>query len=128
MIDKSTISGWKTYQTKITYKNCTLSSIYTKYIPILGNLNVVATFENCNFNISRYTLALNYGTLIFNKCNFIFNNLNTSKNVVDLNYSGYGYATCPWYFNNCYFETSLPVNIYGGNVVNPTIIGDAKIV
>ena len=128
MIDKSIISGWKTSQTKITYKNCTISSVYAKDVRILGNLNVVATFENCSFNISRYTLALSYGTLTFNKCNFIFNNLNSSKNVVDLNYSGYGFIKCPWYFNDCHFETSLPINIYGGNVVNPTIIGDVKII
>lgn len=46
---------------------------------------------------------------------------------VDLSRSEHGYITSPWYFNNCYFESSLPVKVNGGNIVNPTIIGNITI-
>ena len=112
----------------ITYNRCTINSTYTKDTELFGHLKVVATFENCNFNISRYTLALNYGTLTFNGCDFIFNNLNSDENTVGLNASGYGFVKCPWYFNDCRFESSLPVDIYGGNVINCETVGNIRII
>lgn len=125
MISKSIINGWKASGTDILYKNCTINSHYTTSINLLGsNLNTKATFESCVFNISRYTLALSYGTLTFNSCQFKFNELNQSISSVDLNKSGYGFVISPWYFNSCYFESSLPVRVNGGNVINPTINGN----
>ena len=125
MTTESIINGWKTAATNILYKNCNINSYYTNSINLLGsNINVKATFENCNFNISRYTLALSYGSLTFNSCQFKFNELNQNTTAIDLNKSGYGYVKCPWYFNNCYFESTLPLRINGGNVVNSTIVGN----
>ena len=125
MTTKSIINGWKTEATNILYKNCNINSYYTTTINLLGsNINVKATFENCNFNISRYTLALSYGNLIFNTCNFKVNELNQSTSIIDLNRAGYGFVRCPWYFNNCYFESTLPIRVNGGNVINPTINGN----
>ena len=46
---------------------------------------------------------------------------------MDWNRSGYGYEKCPWYFTNCTFESELPVTIGGGNIVNPTIIGNVTV-
>ena len=128
MVDKSIMSGFKADTTVITYNNCTINSTYTKDTKLFGSLKVIATFENCNFNISRYTLALNYGTLTFNACDFIFNDLNSDENTVGLNASGYGFVKCPWYFNDCRFESNLPVDIYGGNVVNCETVGNINIV
>lgn len=125
MTSKSIINGWKTSSTDILYKNCNINSYYSTSINLLGsNLNTKATFESCVFNISRYTLALSYGTLTFNSCQFKFNELNQSISSVDLNKSGYGFVISPWYFNNCYFESTLPVRVNGGNVINPTINGN----
>lgn len=125
LTDSSLMNGWMINETKILYSNCSITSNYTQDIQLLGSsLKTNATFEKCKFNISRYTLALSYGSLTFNSCDFIFNSLNTNKNSIDLNSSGYGYQRCPWYFNNCYFHSTLPIIIYGGNVNNPTISGN----
>lgn len=129
MNSKPIIDGWKPSGTELLYQNCTINSIYTKNIQLLGSsVAAKSTFDNCIFNISRYTLALSYSTLIFNNYNFIFNDLNTDKNSIDLNRSGYGYEKCPWYFNNCHFKSNLPIKIYGGNVVSPIIEGNIIII
>lgn len=122
MKTKSIIDGWKTEKTNITYLNCSINSNYRKNIQLLGqNLNTNVLFKNCNFNISRYTLALNYGNILFDRCIFNFNSLNNDSNAVDLNHSGYGFKNSPWSFNNCEFYSNLPIKIYGGNVINPTL-------
>ena len=108
------MNGWKTESTDITFRYCEINSSYNKEINLLGeSLNTKASFNNCKFNISRYLLTLNYGSLSFEGCDFKFNDFNTDKDVVDLNSSGYGLEECPWYFDKCTFESKLAMNIYG---------------
>lgn len=127
LVDKSLMEGWKTESTDMSFNDCNISSTYEEEKNLLGeSLNTKATFNNCKFNISRYLLTLNYGTLNFNNCEFKFNDLNKSKEYVDFNQSGYGFEQCPWYFNNCLFESSLPINIYD-NIIDCKIKGDIKL-
>ena len=126
--DKSLMNGWMTEATNITYNNCIINSSYEDEINLLGEgINTKATFNKCKFDISRYTIALNYGTLNFNSCEFKFNDLNKDKGAVELNRSGYGFEECPWNFNKCTFESSLPVNVYD-NVKDCKVIGKINII
>lgn len=74
LTDKSLMDGGKTEKTEITYNRCNINSSYKKEINLLGqSTNTKVVFNDCKFNISPYTLALNYGTLSFNNCDFKFN-------------------------------------------------------
>lgn len=127
LVDKSLMEGWKTEATDIIFNDCKINTTYKEEKNLLGeSLNTKATFNNCKFNISRYLLTLNYGTLNFNNCEFKFNDLNKGKAYVDFNQSGYGFEQCPWYFNNCLFESSLPINIYD-NITDCKAKGDIKL-
>ena len=129
MNTKPMIDGWKAENTNIIYKNCNINSDYKKEIPLLGeSLNANLVFEDCKFNISRYNLGLNYGSLVFNKSDFIINENNNSKNSIVFNKSGYGYEKCPWVFKDCSFKSTELVEIYGGKVIRPIISDNIKII
>ena len=129
MSDKSVFDGWRTDATSAKYKNCIFKSTYSSKIALLGsNTKFLATFEDCNFNISRYWLGYINKNYIFNSCSFIFNDINKSTDICYLNTFNGASSWTPayWHFNNCYFKSNLPVEISGGNIINPTI--DGKII
>ena len=131
MSDKSVFDGWRTDGTDVTYRNCTFKSTYNSKIPLLGkSTKFLATFEDCNFNISRYWLGDINKNFTFNTCNFIFNDINQSTDTCYLNtHDGTSSWTRDyWYFNSCFFKSTLPVEISGGHVVNPTIEGSVTAV
>lgn len=131
MTDKSVFDGWKTDATSATYKHCTFKSTYNSRIPLLGaSTKFLATFENCDFNISRYWLGDINKNFTFNSCNFIFNDINKSTDTCYLNtHDGNSSWTRDyWYFNSCFFKSSLPVEISGGHIVDPTTEGSVTTV
>lgn len=119
--NKYLMEGWKTNSTDIVFDNCSITSKKS----FLGGGNVKLTFKNSNIVTSRDKI-IQYGTTTFDSTRIKFTNVGDENNIT-WNIGGYGYERCPWYFNNCTFESELPITIGGGNVVNPTIIGNVTV-
>ena len=87
--------------------------------------SIVTIFENFSFDISRYWFGYHHKDYVFNSSSFIFNDINKNTDICYLNSFDEDATWIPsyWSFNDCYFKSNLPVKIFGGNVVNPTING-----
>ena len=114
-IDSTTVAN-------ITYNRCNITSM-TERLWWNTFMAKSLTFNNCDIDCGNGNIV-NYGSINFNACNFLFRN--RVENNGCWNIGGYGYEKCPWAFVDCIFDSEVPLKI-GDTITNPTIIKNITI-